>query len=71
MNVTGWGKNLARSSSHDERVWLVEPSNEAINVKRQCQLLQVNRSSVYRLRANGKEEACEQDLTPEVSQEFF
>ena len=69
MNVTGWGKNLARSSSHDERVRLVEASNETISIKRQCQLLQVNRSSVYRLRVNGKEESCEQDLTHGESSE--
>ena len=69
MNVTGWGKNLARSSSHDERVRLVEASNETISIKRQCQLLQVNRSSVYRLRVNGKEGSCEQDLTHGESSE--
>jgi len=67
--VTGWEKNLAKSSSHDERVRLVEPSNEVISVKRQCQLLQVNRSSVYRLRVNGKEGSCGQDLTHGESSE--
>ena len=62
MNVTGWGKNLARSSGYDERVRLVETDNNVISVKRQCQLLQVNRSSVYRFNANEREETEEQDL---------
>ena len=67
--MTGWGKNLASSSSHDERVRLVETDNEAISIQRQCQLLQVNRSSVYRLHVKGKEETDGQDLTHGESQE--
>ena len=60
--MTGWGKNLAKSSSHDERVRLVEADNDVISVKRQCQLLQVNRSSVYRFHAKEREETEEQNL---------
>lgn len=67
--MTGWKKNLASSSNHDERVRLVETDNEAISIQRQCRLLQVNRSSVYRFHAKWKGEADGQDLTHGESQE--
>lgn len=67
--MTGWGKNLEKSLRHEERVRLVEVDNKAISIKRQCQLLQVNRSSVYRLHANGREGAEERYLSHGESQE--
>ena len=70
MNVTGWEKNLAKSSKHWERVRLVDADDKALSVKRQCQLLSVNRSSVYRLQMSRKEEESkERDLAHGESRE--
>lgn len=41
-------KNLTKSLDHKERTELVTPENETLTVKRQCELLDVNRTSVYR-----------------------
>jgi len=41
-------KNMTKSLVPKERVKLVSPENKKLTVKRQCELLEVNRSSVYR-----------------------
>ncbi|WFF73685.1 IS3 family transposase [Proteiniclasticum sp. QWL-01] len=41
-------KNLTKSLDHKERTELVTPENETLTIKRQCELLDVNRISVYR-----------------------
>ena len=62
LNVTGWKKNLMNSSSHKERLELVEPTpNRDLSIQRQCELLHVNRSSLYRKKGAKSEEG--QDLS--------
>ena len=48
MRLTGSKKNLASSSSIEDRKNLAEPANRRINLARQAYLLTVNRTSLYR-----------------------
>ncbi len=48
MRLTGSKKNLMKSSSASDRKVLIELGNKKISVKRQAELLRINRSSVYR-----------------------
>lgn len=47
MKLTGSKKNLESSKRSSQRASLVEFDLEAISIKRQCELLSVNRSRVY------------------------
>lgn len=49
MKLTGSKKNLMKSSSVSDRKTLIELSNKKITVKRQAELLKVNRTSIYRI----------------------
>jgi len=48
MRLTGLKKNLTKSSTANDRKAFVELNNKHITVKRQAELLEINRSSVYR-----------------------
>jgi hypothetical protein len=48
MKSTGLKKNLEKSSNVKDRKTLIEFGHKHITVKRQDELLEVNRSSVYR-----------------------
>lgn len=48
MKSTGSKKNLRKSSSENERKPLIELGDRKITIKRQAELLSINRTSVYR-----------------------
>jgi putative transposase len=48
MRWTGLKKNLSKSSGANDRKCFVDPNNHRLTIKRQAELLVVNRSSVYR-----------------------
>ena len=51
MRWTGLKKNLSKSSVANDRKTYIDPGNRRITVKRQAELLTVNRTSIYRKRA--------------------
>ena len=51
MRWTGLKKNLSKSSGASDRKTYIDPGNQRITVKRQAELLTVNRTSIYRKRA--------------------
>ena len=48
MRWTGLKKNLSKSSAANDRKTYIKPENQRLTVKRQAELLTVNRTSVYR-----------------------
>ena len=48
MRLTGLKKNLMKSSNINDRKAYVERDSQNITVKRQTELLEVNRTSIYR-----------------------
>ena len=48
MRWTGLKKNLSKSSVANDRKTYIDPGNQRITVKRQAELLTVNRTSIYR-----------------------
>ena len=48
MRWTGLKKNLSKSSVANDRKTYIDPGNQRITLKRQAELLTVNRTSIYR-----------------------
>ena len=58
LSETGSKKNLTKSLAPTDRIALVSPENESLTVKRQCELAEVNRSSVYRVHTKAVRDPC-------------
>ena len=60
MRLIGSKKNLKNSTSESDRKSLAELNNKLISIKRQAELLTINRTSLYREKA--EKAHCEQEL---------